>query len=424
MTLRTPVPALGIDFGTSNSAIACVSPDGQAQALPVEGTAGTLPTAVFYNTEDKLRHFGRDAMTQYLAGTEGRLMRSLKSVLGSSLMQDTTAIGDELVSFTDVVGLFLSELAARAEAQLGARPRQVVLGRPVHFVDDDLARDRQAEDSLREAARHAGFEDIAFQFEPIAAALDYERRIGAEALVLVVDIGGGTSDFTVVRLAPGRRLDADRSHDVLATRGVHIGGTDFDQRLNLARVMPELGLGHRGRDGREVPNRVFHDLSSWHLIHWQSGPKAQREARELRVNYSDLRMHDRLMRVLTEGLGHHVAEVVEQAKISTSRSASETLMELGFVEAGMRLPLTPAQLADELQALLHRVVVCAHDCVRAAGLTPRDLQAVYLTGGSSALQPFQDALRASFPDVPLVEGDLFGGVAAGLAYQAQALYGH
>ncbi len=420
---RQTAPALGIDFGTSNSAVACVGNDGNALALVVEGEATTLPTAVFYNTEEGLRHFGRDALDQYLAGLEGRLMRSLKSVLGSPLMQESTAIGDQLVRLEDVVAQFLAELARRAEARLGTRPRQVVLGRPVHFVDDDAARDRQAEDSLRNAARSAGFEDIAFQFEPIAAALDYERRIAGEALVLVADIGGGTSDFTVVRLSPQRQRDTDRARDVLATRGVHIGGTDFDQRLNLARVMPALGFGHHGPDGREVPSKVFFELSSWHLIHWLSGPKALREARGLRVNYTDLRLHDRLMRVLEDGQGHRIAEAVEQAKIAVSRTDADVALALGFVEAGLPVTLAPAQLADELRELLARVVACALDCVRAAGVAPQALQAVYLTGGSSALRPFQAALGQAFAGVPLVEGDLFGGVAAGLAYQAQALYG-
>lgn len=421
--MKTAAPALGIDFGTSNSAVAWVGADGLAQALAVEGAATTLPTAVFYNTEEGLRHFGRDAMEQYLAGLEGRLMRSLKSVLGSALMQETTAIGDQLVRFQDVVALFLAELATRAERELGARPRRVVLGRPVHFVDDDAARDHQAEDSLRAAALSAGFEDVAFQFEPIAAALDYERRIAGESLVLVADIGGGTSDFTVVRLAPGRAGATDRSADVLATRGVHIGGTDFDQRLNLARVMPALGLGHHGPDGREVPSAMFFELSSWHLIHWVSGPRALREARALRVNYSDLRLHDRLLRVVGEGQGHRIAETVERAKIATSRSDAESAMALDCIAQGLSIALTPAQLAEELGALLTRVVACAHDCVRAAGIAPGDLQAVYLTGGSSALRPFQAALQAGFAGVPLVEGDLFGGVAAGLAYQARTLYG-
>ena len=421
--VSTTAPALGIDFGTSNSAAAWVTASGLAQVLPLEGQATTLPTAVFFNTEDHHTHFGRDAMTQYLAGTEGRLMRSLKSVLGSALMQETTAIGEQLVRFQDVVALFLDEVAQRAEQQLGARPRQVVLGRPVHFVDDDLRRDRMAEDSLREAAATAGFTDVAFQFEPIAAAFDYERRVTQESLVLVADIGGGTSDFSVVRLAPGQRLDADRSADVLATRGVHIGGTDFDQRLNLARVMPALGLRHTGPDGREVPSKVFFELSSWHLIHWLSSPKAQRDARSLRVNYSDTRLHDRLMRVLTEGQGHHIAQVVEQGKIEVSVRDADSMLDLSFVEADMRIPLTPAHLSHELAELLQRVLACARECVSAAGLADHALDAIYLTGGSSALRPFQQVLHNGFPGVPLVEGDLFGGVAAGLAYQAQALYG-
>ncbi len=416
-------PALGIDFGTSNSAVAWVGADGLAQALAVEGQATTLPTAVFYNTEEDMCHFGRDAMAQYLAGVEGRLMRSLKSVLGSALMQETTAIGDRLVRFEDVVALFLSELAARAERRLGLRPRRVVLGRPVHFVDDDAARDRQAEGGLRAAALSAGFEDIAFQFEPIAAALDYERRIAGESLVLVADIGGGTSDFTVVRLAAGRADAIDRSADVLATRGVHIGGSDFDQRLNLARVMPALGFGHHGPSGREVPSAMFFELSSWHLIHWVSGPRAVREARALRANYSDLRLHDRLLHVVGEGQGHRIAETVEQAKIAASLRNADAAMALDCIEPGLAIALTPAQLAGELDALLRRVIACAQDCVRAAGIAPNQLQAVYLTGGSSALRPFQSALQAAFAGVPLVEGDLFGGVAAGLAYQAGTLYG-
>ncbi|RYF68495.1 MAG: heat-shock protein, partial [Comamonadaceae bacterium] len=230
--LNASSPTLGIDFGTSNSAIACLV-DGKASLLPIEGGATTLPTAIFFNAEDRSTHFGREAVALYLAGYEGRLMRSLKSLLGSALMQEKTAIYDGLVSFEDIIARFLRELATRAERELGRRPEHVVIGRPVHFVDDDSKRDQRAEDSMRHAARAAGFKDIAFQLEPIAAAFDYEQRVTRESVVLIVDIGGGTSDFTVVRVGPDRARRRDRSDDVLATTGVHIGGTDFDQRLNL-----------------------------------------------------------------------------------------------------------------------------------------------------------------------------------------------
>ncbi|MGI4778510.1 MAG: Hsp70 family protein [Janthinobacterium lividum] len=411
--------AVGIDFGTSNSAIAWAPPGGLAQALPLEGTATTMPTALFYNAEDRTTHFGRDAIAMYLAGVEGRLMRSLKSLLGSSLMQETTAVYDGLVSFQAIVARFLLELGNRAEQTLGVRPERVVLGRPVHFVDDDAKRDQQAEDSLRQAARTAGFRDIGFQFEPIAAAFDYEQRVTKESLVLIVDIGGGTSDFTVVRLGPERALLADRGADVLATSGVHIGGTDFDQRLNVERVMPNFGYRHKDARGREVPSGVFFDLSSWHLINWLYAPKAVRQAKELRSSYADVRLHDRLMTVLEERYGHRIASEVEQAKIESSVRRQDVRIDLSFVEKELETLLSPGDMTQQLADLLGRIVANAHECVRRAGLRSHDIDAIYLTGGSSALHPFQEALRCGFAGVKLVEGDLFGGVAAGLAYCAR-----
>lgn len=410
---------IGIDFGTSNSAIAWAPAGGLAQALPLEGTASTMPTALFYNAEDRTTHFGRDAIAMYLSGVEGRLMRSLKSLLGSSLMQETTAVYDGLVSFQDIVARFLLELGTRAEQTLGSRPDRVVLGRPVHFVDDDAKRDQLAEDSLRQAARTAGFRDVSFQFEPIAAAFDYEQRVTKESLVLIVDIGGGTSDFTVVRLGPERAVLADRSSDVLATSGVHIGGTDFDQRLNVERVMPNFGYRHKDARGREVPSGVFFDLSSWHLINWLYAPKAVRQAKELRSSYADTRLHDRLMTVLEERYGHRIASEVEQAKIDSSVTHQDVRIDLSFAEKGLDALLSPGDMTQQLSDLLGKIVANAHECVRRAGLRSHDLDAIYLTGGSSALRPFQEALRRGFAGVKLVEGDLFGGVAAGLAYSAR-----
>ena len=407
---------LGIDFGTSNSAMAWAPAHGLAQPLAVEGEAVAMPTAVFFNTEDLRTHVGRDAIGEYLAGTEGRLMRSLKSLLGSPLIHETTHVGHRTVSFLDIVTLFLAELRERAGHALGRAPDRVVMGRPVFFVDDDPVRDTQAQQSLQQAAENAGFRAVQFQLEPIAAALDYERRLDSETLVLVADIGGGTSDFTVVRLGPQRMARRDRSGDVLATTGVHIGGTDFDQRLSLEQVMPLLGHRHLGPQGREVPSRVFFDLATWHLIQWLYTPSAIAQAQSLRSNYSDRQLHERLMRVLRERHGHHLAHAVEQAKIRCSVHDAPTQVDLGFVESALSAPMTPAALQDQLNGQLARVVDCALACTRSAGLQPQQIDAVYLTGGSSALKPFQAALRAAFPAAPLVEGDLFGGVALGLAY--------
>ena len=407
---------LGIDFGTSNSAVSWAPPKGQAQLIALEGDALAMPTAVFYNAEEGSTHFGRDAITHYLEGTEGRLMRSLKSLLGSPLLMETTVINNQLVNFSDIITTYLAALRERATRNLGTAPTRVVMGRPVHFVDDDTARDAQAEASLRQAAQAVGFTDIAFQFEPIAAALDYERRLTRETTVLVADIGGGTSDFTVVRLGPERMQQNHRANDVLATTGVHIGGTDFDQQLSLRQLMPLLGYGHMGPQQREVPNRVFFDLSTWHLINWQYQPKAMAQAKALQVNYTDVHLHDRLMRVLNQRYGHHMAHDVEQAKIRCSQTNGDTLIDLSYLEANLTATLRSADLQAHLAALLARTVACARDCVHRAALTHGKPDAIYLTGGSSALRTFQAALQAEFVGVPLVQGDLFGGVASGLVY--------
>ncbi|WP_066268601.1 Hsp70 family protein [Hydrogenophaga palleronii] len=417
MQSSPPAGMLGIDFGTSNSAMSWAAPGGgTSRLIPLEGEATAMPTAVFFNAEDRCTHFGRDAVGQYLGGTEGRLLRSLKSLLGSPLLNESTVVNHQQISFQQIVEIFLNELRERAAQVLGAAPTRVVMGRPVHFVDDDPARDAQAQQSLQDAAQAVGFADVSFQFEPIAAALDHERRLTRESLVLVVDLGGGTSDFTVVRLGPQRMLLADRSADVLATTGVHIGGTDFDQRLSLGQVMPLLGYRHHGPQGREVPNRVFMDLSTWHLIQWLYLPRAIAQAQNLRSNYSDVRLHERLMRVLAQRDGHRIAHEVEQAKIRCSLQDTDTTVDLSGVERDLAAQLAPADMAQHLEALLARTVACARECVQRAELGNASLDAIYLTGGSSALLPFQRALQAEFKGVPLVEGDLFGGVASGLAY--------
>ncbi len=412
---------LGIDFGTSNSAASWRVGHGPTQPLKLEGEAHALPTALFFNAEEHRTHFGRDAVAQYLAGTEGRLMRSLKSLLGSPLLLEKTEVNGQGISFQEIIATFLAEIKARAVRQMGAEPTQVVLGRPVHFVDDHPERDALAQQMLLQAAHMAGLHNVSFQLEPIAAAFDYERRISRESRVLVADIGGGTSDFTVVQLGPQRlQRGGDRTRDILATRGIHIGGTDFDQRLSLAHAMPLLGFRHTGPDGREVPSAVFFDLSTWHLIHWRYSAKAMRDAQALRTNYANPVLHQRLMTVLQERLAHHMANDVEQAKISISQASQggqtspACRMDFGYLERNLSADLQADSLAACLHAPLAQVVQCALGCVAAAGLQPGELDAIYLTGGSSALASFQQALQQAFAGVPLVEGDLFGGVAAGL----------
>jgi hypothetical chaperone protein len=412
---------LGIDFGTSNSAAALIGPDGQLQVIPLDGARAEMPTALFFSSETHTVLYGSEAMQAYLNGAEGRLLRSLKSLLGSRLMDEYTAVGDKSIRFFDIVVLFFKELKRRCEAHVGQPLTHAMLGRPVHFVDDDLERDALAQETLGKAALEAGFTHIAYQLEPIAAALDYEQRVDQETITLVVDIGGGTSDFTVIRLKPTRSNSSDqsvnRSADILSTTGVHIGGTDFDRLLDLSTVMPLLGYKHVGTGGRIVPNSVFFDLSTWHLIHQAYTRKALHFAKELWTDYTDQTLHQRLMDALEEQHGHRMLSGVEAAKIACSITSTDALVDLDFLGHGssehLGATVTAGGMAETLQQALAQVVQCAQDCVATAGLVQVD--AVYLTGGSSALRPLIDALRAAMPQATLVEGNRFGGVAAGLA---------
>src|ERR1700731_1470747 len=216
----------GLDFGTSNMTLGTI--EGNAPVLAaLEIGHTTIPSAIFYEVDGPVL-IGRKAVEAYVEGAPGRLMRSLKSVLGSSLIDETTRLGRERTSFRDVIRYYLAAVKRRAEQASGRELRDVVHGRPVHFVDNADDADRKAEQTLREIAREIGFDDVTFQFEPIAAALDYERQIANEEVALIADIGGGTSDFSIVRLGPQRHGRADRAADILANDGVRIGGTAFD----------------------------------------------------------------------------------------------------------------------------------------------------------------------------------------------------
>jgi hypothetical chaperone protein len=404
---------LGIDFGTSNSAAAVIDESGILRVIPLSAARSEMPTAVFFDAESHHVLYGEDAMQAYLSGHEGRLLRSLKSLLGSALMDEYTQVDGHALRFFDIVVLFFKELKRRCEAHVGESLTHVVIGRPVHFVDDDPERDALAQTTLSRAALEAGFSDIRFQLEPIAAALDYEQQIDKETTALVVDIGGGTSDFTAIRLNQKRSALSDRSADVLASTGVHIGGTDFDRLLDLATVMPLLGYKHIGTGDRPVPNSVFFDLSTWHFIHRAYTRKALHFASELWTDFSDQTLHKRLMQALEEQHGHRMLASVEAAKIACSISGNTTAVDLNFLESHLAPTLDTFVMQEALQQAIAQVVECALACVKASGLNRVDV--VYLTGGSSALRPLVQALQTAMPQAHLVKGNPFGGVAAGLA---------
>ncbi|WP_322106117.1 Hsp70 family protein [Paraburkholderia sp. J41] len=413
-----------IDFGTSNSAVALPAAAGGGMRLaPVEGEHSTLPTSVFFNVDEHTREFGRAALASYIDGFDGRLMRSMKSILGSSLAETTTDLGDgSAIRYTDIIAIFLEHLKRSAERCAGAPIARAVLGRPVFFVDEHPRADRLAQDQLEAAARSVGFREIEFQYEPIAAAFDYESRLTKEGLVLVADIGGGTSDFSLVRVGPDRMSRLERKDDVLAHHGVHVAGTDFDRRVELTSILSELGYRSLDPEGREVPNRIYFDLATWHLINTIYTPKRVTDLKLMRHLYRDARQHDRLMRVVEQRLGHALMARAEEAKIGVS-AGGETMIDLEAVESDLRLAFDDAQLVDAGREETRRIVQAARDTVQAAGVAPGAVSALYFTGGSTGLLFLTQALAEAFPGAQPVFGDRLASVATGLGIHAQRLFG-
>jgi hypothetical chaperone protein len=412
----------GIDFGTSNSTVGVIR-NNRARLVALEGGQPTLPSAVFFNFEDGHTYFGRRAIGDYTDSIEGRLMRSLKSVLGSSLANEKTRIKARLIGFTDIIGLFIGHLKSRLEDDAGAPVERVVLGRPVQFVDDDAEADAKAQGELEKAARAQGFKHIAFQFEPIAAALDYEQKVAREELALIVDMGGGTSDFSVVRVSPERARSHDRKGDILANRGIHIGGTDFDRLLSIAHVMPELGYLTPTKDGkRNLPASYFIDLATWQRINLVYTAKAMSDLRQIRFEAERADLVDRFIHIVEHRYGHAMAGLVERAKIAlTDQPSSE--VEVSLPGARFTAKITRAGLEETIGGDIDRVAATVRQTIADAGVPATAITAVFLTGGSTAIPLARRQVLSLVPQAAVIEGDMFGSVGLGLALDAQRKFG-
>ncbi|MBX9946959.1 MAG: Hsp70 family protein [Reyranella sp.] len=413
--------ACGLDFGTSNSAIG-VAHDRTAALAPLEAGSTLIPSAVFFDYETKGHvSFGNAAISAYVGQTEGRLMRALKSILGSPLIDEETSLGGRKVPLSDVVEIFVRHLKDKAEAFAGQEITTVVHGRPVRFVDGDDRADARAQQVLEDIARRVGFRDVAFVYEPIAAAHHYEQTVQSEELVLIADIGGGTSDFSIVRVGPQHRGRADRGGDVLANAGVRVGGTDFDTALNLAAVMPLLGLGTQlVEKNLPMPNALFHELAAWPTINFAYTYKNERQLAELVSLASEPEKVARLLKLVRQRLGHRLAFAVEEAKIALS-AGERADVPLVFLEAGLAASATRVDFDRAIAAGMDRLHQTARDCIAAAGLGPAAIETIFFTGGSSRVPAVRAAVGRAAPSARVAGGSDLLSVALGLTGMAGAM---
>jgi len=416
------MPACGLDFGTSNSALGIVR-DGVPTLAPVEGTDTLIPSAIFFDFETKGRVlFGREAIDTYISQHDGRLMRALKSILGSALMDEKTAVGHRRIALTEVVEIFIRHMKRQVEAFAGHEIDQVVHGRPVRFTEHDDASEARAQTVLEDIAHRAGFRDVSFVYEPIAAAYHYEETASREELVLVADIGGGTSDFTVIRIGPTRRNVPDRRGDILANAGIRIGGTDFDRLLSLDAVMPLLGLGTQlfAKD-LPMPRATYFELATWSTINFVYTRKTEREVAELVADSRAPEKAVRLLQTIRKRLGHRIAFAVEDAKIALSERARIDIL-LDFLERGLAAPATQGGFDGAIGEKTRKLRQVALACIADAGVRAEDIHTVFLTGGSSRVPAVKAALAGAAPNATMTSGSDLLSVALGLTREAQRRY--
>jgi len=406
---------LGIDFGTSNTA-AGIMVNGAPQLIALETGAQTLPTAVFFDFEAKEMRVGAAASDALLTGAEGRYMRGLKSLLGTRLMREKRMLLGERIDFVEIIARFLATVKTRAEAATGQRFDAALSGRPVRFHSADDARDAQALADLQEAYGRAGFDRVAFMNEPEAAALANRDALRPGDLGLVVDIGGGTSDFTLFRQRGNAEID------ILASHGIRLGGTDFDRWLSIGRVMPQLGMGSEirhafGNDTHLAPNAIFNDLATWAKIPFLYGPDTRKAAAELHKFAEHPKRFARLVKVLEEELGHDLAFAVEAGKIRANDASGEEdpLIDVSMLKPRATLPLPRDWMRKRLSGLAGQIGTAAEATLETAGIEAKAVDRLIFVGGSSLMQVVELALRDRFPQAELHRGAALTAIVEGLA---------
>ncbi len=425
----------GLDYGTSNCAIGIEALD-RVQLVPLEDGRPLMPSTLYAPSQELLSRlaahfknlkpssfadvsFGTSATASYLHDpTTGFYVKSPKSFLGARGISPAVQH-----RFTVIVTGMMQHIFNAVGAHTGKSVDHVVIGRPVNFQGaGGEADNRRALAILTDAAKACGVLEVSFLFEPMAAALELEARQNAETTVLVVDIGGGTTDCSFIRIGPSRRTRLDRSDDILGHSGERIGGNDYDQLLAFHGLTPALGLGGKRSNSLPLPNHLFMDAVSINDINAQqrfysaaTREQMQRYSLEMEPGFSCTR----LLSLRDSRSSYRFVAASENAKIRLSE-ASSVEVDLGFIEPELAVGLTELQLASASEKLLLHLRSLLEE-VLTQGSTQPDL--VYLTGGMARSPLARASVQAVLPHVPLVDSDHFLSVTEGLTIWSKRLFG-
>lgn len=422
----------GIDFGTSNSVISVISTPSGGQTRGDSGAAAERhesllePSVMFFPANDHSaaeRHIGQAGIERYLAShMNGRFFQSVKTLLPDPDFLHTRINGKPFKP-EDLVAAMLRHLRTAMEARLNAPLDSLVLGRPARFSTDP-ARDRVAQDRLERAAKQAGFTGVSFELEPIAAAWAYERTLAKPELVLVGDFGGGTSDFTIMRLDPARSGRSERQEDILGTAGVYVGGDAFDSDIMRSRVIEHFGSRATFESfGKQlpVPVHIFNTICRWEQIHFLKTNKAREEIREMMHGSTDRAGLQRLLLLIEKDLSYGLTKAVQKAKHNLS-DKEDAAVFYRVPEFTIAQALSRRDFEAAIDGHVQVIRDCTAEVLAQGGLRPSDISAVFLTGGSSRVLAIRGHFERLFGAGKVhIDSDQFMSVAHGLALKAREL---
>src|SRR5271156_6224195 len=429
-------PALGIDFGTTNSSIALARADGGVElvSFPTATVATESFRSVLYLEQRK--HAGRAqikgftgpaAIEHYLqAEHKGRLIQSLKSYLTSRTLTGTEVFGRRY-SIEDLISRILTDLRLAAERQFGEPVRHATVGRPVRFVGADSVEDDEfALQRLRQAFVHSGFESVTFEMEPIAAAYAYEASLDHDELILIGDFGGGTSDFSLLHVGPGVRKRGRKAEDLLGNSGLGLAGDAFDARIVRKLVSPALGSESFARSLNKllpaVPAWIYANLERWHYLSFLRTANVVEILKSARLRALEPKKIEALSTLIDEDLGYHLHQAVQRVKFELSHSE---VAEFHFRDGSMdlRIAVTRADFEGWIADELHSIEVCVDSLLVSSGVSRGQVDRVFLTGGSSLVPAVRCIFKERFGEERIRTGDEFISVARGLALRAEEALG-
>jgi len=428
-----PLGSVGLDFGTTNSALAVIGEDGRPQLARYTLAHERWSTfrSILYFAQDRLDaqrqpwpYAGPEAILQYLEAEEiGRLMQSMKSYLSSRSFQ-ATQVFHKVYTLEALVAFIIRDLMGAATEGLGPIVPRVVAGRPVHFTENAGGTDALAESRLRSALELAGLEVVAFELEPVAAALHYEQDLTQDELVLIADFGGGTSDFCLLWVGPDARRGPSRER-IVGTAGVGVAGDAFDARLIRHVVAPELGMGTAYRalfteEEQMVPGWIYQQLRRWHQLAFMKSRRNMKLLTEIRDQAVEPHRIQALIHLIQDDLGFHLYRAIEQAKVALS-TEEETLLR--FVDPPVQIAqkVTRADFETWISPELEAISACVDRLLEAHHVDIGTVDRVFLTGGSSYVPAVRRIFESRFGRARVRIGDAFTAVASGLALRARKL---